>query len=124
MIYTVRIGDSMKDLGNCIKELRIKNGYSQKKIHDEIGITNSQQSRIERGLNQEISPLTLMKIAKFYDVNLIDLYLLAGWISENDLKGFQRVFKYSELLTESQKKNIQEEINLFTERNGGNYNAI
>ena len=114
----------MEALGNYIRELRIKSGYSQKKIHDEIGITDSQQSRIERGLNQEISPLLLKKIATFYDTNVIDLYLLAGWISENDLKSFQRIFKYAELLTDNQKKNIQEEINLFTQGNGGNNNAI
>ncbi|MDD3167977.1 MAG: helix-turn-helix transcriptional regulator [Eubacteriales bacterium] len=114
----------MNELGIYLKKLRTENGYSQKKVHDATGITDSQQSRIERGLNQEISPLSLKKLASFYNVNVIDLYILAGWISQNDLEGYQRIFMYAELLTDSQKKNIQNEIILFTEGNGGNHNAI
>ncbi|MDD3416465.1 MAG: helix-turn-helix transcriptional regulator [Lachnospiraceae bacterium] len=114
----------MQKLGEYIKELRISHGYSQNKIYEGTGITDSVQSRIERGLNQEISPFQLKKLASFYEISVIDLFKLAGFLTESDISIYKRVFKYSELLTEKQKHNIQEEINFYINGNGGNENAI
>lgn len=114
----------MKELGIYLKELRINHGYSQDQVFECTGITDSQQSRIERGLNQTISPTTLKRFANFYGICVIDLYLLTGFLSKEDITQYKQIFKYAELLTEKQKKNIQEEINLFTQGNGGNNNAI
>ena len=52
-----------------IKELRIKNGYSQQKISKLLNISQSNYSKYERN---EIEPNieTLKKIADFYNVSL------------------------------------------------------
>ena len=111
----------MNELGTYLKELRINHGYSQEHIFECTGITDSQQSRIERGLTQKISPIILKQFASFYNICVIDLYLLAGFLSNEDISQFRRIFKYTELLTDNQKRNIQEEINLYIQGNGGNY---
>ena len=59
---------SKKDLGNFLKQQRIKNGLSQKKVSQYLGYKNGQYiSNIERGLS--FPPFAkLSQIAKLYKI--------------------------------------------------------
>ena len=85
-------------------------------IYTQTGITDSRLRRIERGMN-EAGPSfeTLKALSVCYNANLIDLYLAAGYLDEESLSSYQRVFKNAELLREEEKENIQKQINLFVE---------
>ncbi|MGC6174029.1 helix-turn-helix domain-containing protein [Lacrimispora sp. 38-1] len=104
----------MNKLGEYLLHLRTKHNYSLKFIQEQTGVTDSQQSRIERGITSDISPISLKKLSDFYEVSIIELFKMAGFINDNDLEQYSRVFSYAELLSEEQKLHIQEEINLFT----------
>ena len=59
-------------IGLYIKELRQKKGYfSRKKFADEYDLSDSNLSRIERGLG-EIKFVTLFKILQSLDISLAD----------------------------------------------------
>ena len=107
----------MNKLGEYILSLRNHKKYSQKHVQNETGVTDSQQSRIERGDICNVSPFVLKKLADFYNVNVIELFILAGFINDDDIKQHTRIFKYSELLSDEQKHHIQEEITMFTKNN-------
>lgn len=104
----------MNELGNYLLHLRNKHNYSLKFIQEQTGVTDSQQSRIERGTTSDVSPNALKKLSNFYGISTIELYKLAGFIDDKDLDQYTRIFTYAELLSEEQKLHIQEEIYLFT----------
>lgn len=106
----------MNELGIMLKELRKASKKSLSQIKSETGITDSRLHRIENGINESGPSFEiLMQLAKCYNANLIDLYLAAGYLDEESLSSYQRVFKNAELLREEEKENIQKQINLFVE---------
>lgn len=107
----------MNELGTYLKHLRNKNNYSMKFVNQQTGVTDSQLSRIERGSTTEVSPSALKKLSSFYGISIIELFKIAGFINDDDLKQYSRVFSYVELLSEEQKLHIQEEIFLFIGKN-------
>jgi len=60
-------------IGIAIRELRVKTGLSQFHLAIQVGISENQLSRIERG---ESNPTvrTLHKIASHLDVNIADFF--------------------------------------------------
>ncbi len=104
----------MNKLGEYLLHLRTRHNYSLKFIQEQTGVTDSQLSRIEHGQISDVSPTALKKLSDFYQVSIIELFKLAGFINDKDLEQYSRVFSYAELLSEEQKLHIQEEINLFT----------
>lgn len=107
----------MNELGTYLLHLRNKNNYSLKSVKEQTGVTDSQLSRIEHGCTTDVSPSALKKLSVFYGISIIELFKLAGFINNDDLKQYSRVFSYAELLSEEQKLHIQEEILLFTGKN-------
>ncbi|MFA9466426.1 MAG: helix-turn-helix domain-containing protein [Velocimicrobium sp.] len=107
----------MNKLGEYLLHLRVERNYSLKYVQEQTGVTDSQQSRIERGKTSDISPTSLKKLSNFYDISIIELFKMAGYISDKDLEQYSRVFSYAEQLSDKQKFHIQEEINLFTGKN-------
>ncbi|MBS4172635.1 helix-turn-helix transcriptional regulator [Bacillus sp. FJAT-49736] len=62
-----------KEFGQYIKELRENNGYSsQRSFASMLGVSNATVARIERG-EVEASIETLQKMAKFFNLNYLDL---------------------------------------------------
>lgn len=57
----------MSVLGKRLKFLREKNDYSQKRVADSLGISNTQLSRYESG-DRNPDPELITKFADFYDV--------------------------------------------------------
>jgi transcriptional regulator with XRE-family HTH domain len=63
-----------RTLSLFLKEARIKSGFSQKDVSDELGYSTAQfVSNWERGLSTPPGR-TLRKLAKFYKVSAEDLY--------------------------------------------------
>lgn len=105
----------MNKLGNYLKKLRIQHGFSLKKVYQATGITDSKLIRIENGANNsEVSPKDLKALAKLFKINLVDLYLIAGYLDEESLSSYEQVFQNADLLSDDERNNIQEQIDLFT----------
>lgn len=104
----------MNDLGTYLKELRNNLHLSLKDVQERCGVTDSKLSRLERGEGRDFSPLELKKLAQLYGVNVIPLYIKAGYLDENDLSEYQLIFENANLLNEEEHSSIQTQINLFT----------
>lgn len=104
----------MSDLGSFLKEHRNRCHLSLKDVHDQTGITDSKLSRVERGEGKPLDPDELKKLAHLYGVGVVSLFILAGYLEEQDLSDYQFVFKDADLLSEEEKENVQTQINLFT----------
>ena len=104
----------MSNIGNYLKRSRNNCHLSLKDVHDRCGVTDSKLSRMERGEGKPLEPLELRKLAHLYGIDVISLYIMAGYLDESDLSDYQRVFKNTDLLNEEEKQSIQTQIDLFT----------
>lgn len=107
-------GTIVNDLGFYLKELRNNLHLSLKDVHEHCGVTDSKLSRLERGEGRDFSPLELKKLAQLYGVNVIPLYIKAGYLDESDLSEYQLLFENANLLNEEEHSSIQTQINLLT----------
>lgn len=106
----------MSKLGLYLRSLRESKHLSMNDVYKETSITDSKLSRIECGSVEEPSPITLKKLANLYNVNVIDLFTLAGFLDEEDLLAYEKVFLNVDLLNDEEKAHIQQQINLFTKQ--------
>lgn len=98
-----------------LKNIRLQLGYSMADVCSKTGITNSKLSRIENNKNQTApSPDILKSLADLYNINLVELYLLAGYLDKDSLSSYKEGFNNTHLLTAQERNHIQEAINLFT----------
>ncbi len=105
----------MNELGVLLSRLRSNAKLSLKDVYKATGISDSKLNRIEHGKNtSQPAPDILKALSKLYGVNPIELYLAAGYLDDNDLRSYERVFQNAELLTPDEKESIQTQINLFT----------
>ena len=105
----------MNVLSDYLKKSRERSGLSLKDVQNRTGISNSRLCRIEKGfLNSDIPPKDLRLLAEVYGEDLVSLYLLAGYLTENDLLSYTQVFKRAGLLKNDERRNVQEQIDLFT----------
>lgn len=104
----------MSSIGDYLKKARNNCHLSLKDVYDYCGVTDSKLSRMERGEGKSLDPTELKKLAKLYRINVIDIYINAGYLEQSDLSDYQLVFKNADLLDEEEKKSIQTQINLFT----------
>lgn len=104
----------MTDVGNYLKEMRNKCRLSLKDVHDRCGVTDSKLCRMERGEGKPLEPTELKKLAQLYGIGVVPIYIMAGYLDESDLTGYQLVFKNADLLDEEEKKSIQTQIDLLT----------
>lgn len=79
----------MNRLGTTIKSRREELGYSQKKLGKMIDQSDSYVSRIEKG--QDITLTSLSRLASALNIELIDLLVLSGHISNESIKKHQLV---------------------------------
>lgn len=105
----------MDVLGQYLKERRIQRGLSLKDVYKETGISDSKLSRIENGTNaSDPAPSILQTLSKLYNVSLVELYRIAGYLDEEALSSYVRVFHNLDLLTEDERNHVQAQIDLFT----------
>lgn len=103
----------MSDIGSCLKDKRTQCNLSLKDIYDQCGITDSKLSRIERG-EKLPDPAELKKLAQIYGLDVISLFIMAGYLDRNDLSNYQFVFQNVDLLNDEEKQSIQTQISLLT----------
>ncbi len=106
----------MSTLGAYLKELREKKALSLKDVYAATGVSDSKLSKIENGKNKEPSPFDLKKLAGFYCVDIISLYMIAGYLDKSSIADFARFFKGVDLLNEEEKHLIQHLIDLLIKR--------
>ena len=78
---------TQKELGTYLKELRIKRGFSLRKVDELTDITYSHLNMIENGI-RKVTPALLKNLAQLYKVDYLELYEKAGYIEliENEKK--------------------------------------
>ena len=105
----------MSVFGDYLKKRRVQSGLSLKEVQNRTGISNSRLCRIENGsLKSDIPPRDVRLLAEVYSEDLVSLYLLAGYLTRGDLQSYEQIFRKADLLNEDEKRNIQEQIDLFT----------
>lgn len=98
-------------LGQYLRKLREENKLSTRDVEKGTGITTSQLSRLECNITRNPSPKALKKLALFYNIKLIELYQIAGYLDPGDLNLYMKVcFKGVEKLNQEDKKQIQKQI--------------
>jgi transcriptional regulator with XRE-family HTH domain len=105
----------MSVLGDRLKECRKKCGLSLEKVTQITGITDSRLSRMERG-QINCTPDDLKKLARLYNIQLIPLYVMAGYLTEDDIKEYQLVFRGVSSLNDEEKQLIQSHIDLLNKK--------
>ena len=104
----------MNTVGEYLKSIREKKGLSLKEVYRKTGISDSKLSRIEKEPNPfEITLSVLKALTELYGIDLIELLVHIGYLDEKALSSYKRVFQNVDLLSNKQKKHIQEEIDLF-----------
>ena len=98
-------------LGERLKALREMNGLEIETLSEKIKIGTSRLTQLESD-GIDTSPEELRLLAKFYRIPLVELFCAAGYLTEDDLLQYQRVFSGTELLTEDEKYHIQEFIHI------------
>lgn len=76
----------MSNVGKFIKEKRERALLTQKKLGTACGVSDSEICKIENGERQTPSWDTLCKIARALTINPIEIMLVAGYITEEDIE--------------------------------------
>lgn len=105
----------MSTLGDRLKEIRERSDLSLKKVYELTGLTDSRLSKMERG-QINCTPDDLKKLAHLYNIQLIPLYVLAGYLSEEDIKEYQLVFQGASSLDDEEKQHIQAQIDFLNKK--------
>lgn len=108
-------GDSMSELGDLLKVSRKKSGLSLKEVYEITSITDSRLSKMERG-QISCTPDDLKKLAHLYNIHLIPLYVLAGYLNEKDIKEYQFVFQGVSSLDGEEMQYIQAQIDFLNRK--------
>lgn len=102
-------------IGQYLKDRRIQCGLSLKKVHIQTGISDSKLSRLECcAPRSEPGPEVLQMLSKLYNFNLVECYLVTGYLDAESLSSYTQVFQNTELLSEDERALIQNLINMLT----------
>lgn len=113
--YSNTRGGSMTALGDRLKESREKCDLSLKKVYELTNLTDSRLSKIERG-QINCTPDDLKKLAHLYNIQLLPLYVLAGYLNEEDIKEYRFVFQGASSLDDEEKQHIQAQIDFLNKK--------
>lgn len=107
----------MNSIGTYLKKQRVKLSLSLNAVCEQTGITATRLNRIERNQVNEPSPEVLKKLASLYQVDLIYLYKLAGYVENTDISGQERqAFKNYEILNDEERNFIQQSIDFLAKK--------
>lgn len=81
----------MSNVGDLIKQKRIKAKLSQKNLGKACGISDSEIMKIENGQRKTPNWENLCKISKALSIHPFDILLVAGYISESDFNSSNRL---------------------------------
>ena len=108
----------MSKFGDYLRQLRNEKGISQADVFNLTGITNSRLSKTENGADNTLNPAELKKLASIYEVAVIPIYIMAGYLEPSDLEEYRSGFKGIELLDKDEKEHIQYQIDFINRRKG------
>ena len=73
----------LEKFGNYLRELRINKGVTVRDIYLKTKIDITTLSRLENGLIKKINPNMLLRLADYYNTNVIVFYDLLGYLNNN-----------------------------------------
>ncbi len=76
-------------LGEWLRERRREAGLGTTELAKRTGINDATITRIEQGFIAKPDPRKLSRIADVLDLNLADVYAMAGYAAPSDLPSFQ-----------------------------------
>ena len=77
--------DSAQKLGEYLRNLRDSYSLTIREVKKMTGINTADLSRIESGLKERVNPLHLLELARVYKINVIELYLIIGYLKESEI---------------------------------------
>lgn len=98
----------MNEFCTYLKELRANKPLKQLAL--EINTTDKILSHLENGKFPKNTPELFNSLATFYNINVIELYLKSGFISNQDLNEYNGSFKNCDELDDHEIEHIQNEI--------------
>ena len=107
----------MESVGTYLRTLRTKRNLSLNDVCTQTELTTTRLNRIELGEVKEPSPEALRKLAEFYNVDLLDLYILAGFLKKSDFAERHNPFKNYEILDADECGHIQKTIDFLIKKN-------
>lgn len=84
----VIVEDDALKLGRFLKEARSQKKMTITDLENESGINRADIHRLEGGQKKRLNPFQLVSIAEALEINLIDLYILVGFISKKAITDF------------------------------------
>ena len=109
----------MSAVGEHLRKIRLEKKMSLNAVKDKTGISDSALSHIESGTTESPSPGYLKKLASFYQIDLIDLFIKAGYLEYTDLSGYQRCFFGTDTLSQEEHNAVQSIIDVIVKRTKG-----
>ena len=84
----VIVEDDALKLGRFLKEARSQKKMTFTDLENESGINRADIHRLEGGQKKRLNPFQLVSLAEALEINLIDLYILVGFISKKAITDF------------------------------------
>jgi len=106
----------MNSVGEYLRKVRDERGLSLNAVYEKTDIKNSTLSRIESGKTNSPSPEHLKKLAAEYQIDLIDLYIKAGYLDCDDLSVYQQCFLGAGILSEDEHIAVQNIIDVIVKK--------
>lgn len=79
--------DALK-LGEFLKERRKEKTFTIAELEGKSGINRADIHRLESGQKKRLNPFQLVSLADSLDINLIELYILVGFINKKAISDF------------------------------------
>lgn len=105
-------------LGRFLREAREAKGLSQRQLAKLVGFSFSSISRMEKGEFGSPDPAKLQRIAATLDVDLEDIYALAGYVVPKGLPDFAPYLRAKFELPETAVKELDKYFRTLQERYG------
>ena len=118
LCYTSLRGETMSELGDYLRNIRNEKGFSQANVHKKVGITNSRLCKAENGADNILSAAELKKLAILYNVPVVPIFIMAGFLDSSDLEEYRSGFKNISMLDSDEKSHIQDEIDFIIKKKG------
>lgn len=76
---------TLQKFGEYLKDLRISLKLSTQEVSKKTKIDIGTLNRIEQGFIQKINPLMLNEIAKCFSIDVIEFYIILGYLNKNNI---------------------------------------
>lgn len=114
----------MEAIGTFLKTQRKKKKLSLKDVQFDTLITDTRLRRIENGTVKEPSPKVLKVLAEYYEISIVDLYIKAGYLTNNSVCREQRAFYNVDKLSDNEFQHIQQQIDYLIEHKTNKWKEV